>query len=407
MNIFRKPSKRIYLDYASATPVRKEVIKAMEPFWSRTFGNASAIHKEGVAVREAIETARRKLARLLHVKEEGVIFTGSGTESNNIALFGTIESRRRKGVAYEDMEIVSTRLEHPSVLEVLRHVEGWGIAIKYAEVDGDGLVIAESLESLITPKTILVTFAYANSEIGTVQHVGKLSRIARASEKKFGSRIYVHTDAAQAPLWLSCELDKLGVDILSLDAGKCCGPKGVGVLAFRHDVSLHSFMFGGSQEGGLRPGTENAALIVGAVEALSIALENYLQRSAKAEQLRDLFIKDLEAVEGIVLNGSRGSRIANNVNISIPGIDSEFAVISLDQQGIACSTKSACGGAKGDGSTVVKAVTNSDERALSTIRFTLGEGTTQLELAQAAQAVRSHTEKMLAFKANLLQNSQK
>lgn len=406
MSIFKasKVSKRIYLDYASATPVREEVAMIMKPFWSHTFGNASAIHFEGVQAREAIETARTKLARLLHVKEEGVIFTGSGTESNNIAIFGTLENCRKKGIAYEDMEIVSTLLEHPSVLEVLKHVEEWGVTIKYAQVDEEGLIIPQSLESLITSKTVLVTFAYVNSEIGTVQHVGKLSRIVRALEKKHDSRTYVHIDAAQAPLWLSCELDKLGVDILTLDAGKCYGPKGVGVLVFRYGVSLKSFMYGGSQEGGLRPGTENTALIVGAVEALCIAQERYQVRSSDIQELRDPFIKDLESIGGVVLNGSRHSRVANNINISIPGIDSEFAVISLDQKGVACSTKSACGGAKGEGSHVVRAVTGSDERALSTIRFTLGEETTSSELKQAAQIVKEHAEKMLAFKANILQN---
>jgi cysteine desulfurase len=406
MSIFKTP-KRIYLDYASATPLRKEVGEAMKPFWSLQFGNASSIHQEGVKAREAIETARTKLARLLHVKEEGVVFTGSGTESNNIAIFGTLEEHHRKGIAYEDMEIVSTLLEHPSVLEVLRQVQKWGVHVKYAEVDEEGLIVPHSLESLVTPKTVLFSFAYVNSEIGIVQHVGKLARIIRVLEKKYDSRIYVHIDAAQAPLWLSCELDKLGVDVLTLDAGKCYGPKGVGVLAFRYGVSLKGFMFGGSQEGGLRPGTENTALIVGAVEALAIAQEKYQVRSFDVQQLRDSFITELESIEGVVLNGSKESRVANNVNISIPGIDSEFAVIYLDQQGIACSTKSACGGAKGEGSLVVKAITKSEERALSTIRFTLGEETTQEEVMQATKKIKTHIEKMLAFKANLLQNSQK
>lgn len=406
MPIF-KTSKRIYLDYASATPVRKEVNEIMKPFWSLQFGNASAIHHEGVEAREAIETARTKLARLLHVKEEGVVFTGSGTESNNIAIFGTLEEYRKKGIAYEDMEIVSTPLEHPSVLQVLKHVQEWGVQTRYLEVDEEGLILPQSLEALVSPKTVLVTFAYVNSEIGTIQHVGKLARMVRVLEKKYNSRMYVHIDAAQAPLWQSCELDKLGVDVLTLDAGKCYGPKGVGVLAFRYGVSLKSFMFGGSQEGGLRPGTENTALIVGAVEALRIAQEKHQERNSKIQQLRDLFIADLESIEGVVLNGSKISRVANNVNISIPGIDSEFAVISLDQQDIACSTKSACGGAKGEGSSVVKAITHSDERALSTIRFTLGEETTRAELIQTAKTVKAHSEKILAFKANLLQNSQR
>lgn len=407
MKFFSRRTKRIYLDYASATPVRNEVKEVMKPFWSEQFGNASAIHAEGVKAREAIETARTKLARLLHVREDGVIFTGSGTESNNIALFGTVEAHRQKGVAYEDMEIIASPLEHPSISKVLERIASWGVMVKYMDVDENGLIHPQSLELALTKKTILVTFAYVNSEIGTIQHVGKLARIVRASEKEFGSKIIVHTDAAQAPLWLSCELDKLSVDMLSLDAGKCYGPKGIGILAFRHGVALKGYMDGGSQEGGLRPGTENTALIVGAVEALSIAQEQVEVRSARILQLRDAFIDALLQLPGVVLNGSKEDRVANNVNVSILGIDSEFAVITLDTHGVACSTKSACGGAKGDGSAVVYKITGSKERAVSTLRFSLGEETTASDIDTAVRIISAHSQKMLAFKEKLLQNSQK
>jgi cysteine desulfurase len=223
----------------------------------------------------------------------------------------------------------------------------------------------------------------------------------RAFEKESGARILVHTDAAQAPLWLSCALDSLGVDVLSLDAGKCYGPKGVGVLACVHDAHLAPHFFGGDQEGGLRPGTENTGLIVGAAESLCIAQDGYKSRSERATVLRDIFFAQLETIEGVVRNGSQEDRVANNINISIPGIDSEFAVITLDEKGIACATKSACGGARGDGSSVVFAITQDKERATSTLRFSLGEETTIQELEQTGAILKAHVAKIRAALALL------
>jgi len=394
--LFSPKNKRIYLDHAAATPVRKEVLKAMEPYWQSVFGNAGAIHQEGAAAKRAIEEARTSLARVLHVRPEGVVFTGSGTESNNLAIMGIVKALHAKGMAYADMEVVTTSIEHPSVSSTLSELRCWGVSVVTLPLGEDGLVDVSACAKVFTPKTVLVACAYVNSEIGVIEPVGKIARLAKEAARSFGTHIYMHVDAAQAPLWLSCELDKLGADTLALDAGKCYGPKGVGVLAFAHGVSFLPVTFGGAQEGGLRPGTENTPLIVGASKALITAQGGYKERSEKVAKKRNTFIEKLLALEGVFLNGSRTHRVANNINISIPGIDSEFAVIVLDEKGIACSTKSACGGAKGDGSSVVRALTGDEARARSTLRFTLGEETTDAELHTAYVHLRDHLAKTRA-----------
>lgn len=385
--------KRVYLDIASATPVHKAVQKAMAPYFRTNFGNAGSVHYEGQIAHYAIENARQTLARVLRIRSSGIVFTGSGTESNNLAIFGAIQARNKEGIAYTDMEIISTAIEHASVLEALACVASWGVKIIYAPLNEFGTIDIKAFTQHISTKTIFVTFAYANSEIGVVQPVAKLARIVRSHEVKHNTRIYVHIDGAQAPLWLPCALDALLVDIVSLDAGKCNGPKGVGVLAMRHGVSLASHMYGGLQEGGLRPGTENTPLIVGAVKALVMAQDTHQTRSALVAKQRDMFMRMLtETIEGTQVNGSVEERIANNVNVSISGIDAEFAVISLDEAGIACSTKSACGGARGDGSSVILTLTGDATRATSTIRFSLGEGTTLRELSYVTKVLKKHVE---------------
>ena len=401
MKFFTTKKKRIYLDYAAATPVRSAVLAVMQPYDRDLFANPSAIHAQGVAARQAIDTAREKLARTLKIRPSGIIFTGSGTESNNLAILGTVQARHAAGGAYADMEVVATEIEHPSVSQVLVHLTTLGVQVRYVAVDTEGSVHVDALREVLSNKTVLVSFAYVNSEIGTVQEVGKLTRIVRAAEKEYDTRIVVHIDAAQAPLWLPCQLDALQVDILTLDAGKCYGPKGVGVLAMRHGVVLSSVSYGGSQESGLRPATENTGGIIGAVEALCIAQAGYSQRAATTALLRDIAIAQLCNINGVVLNGSSSLRVANNINISIPGIDSEFAVISLDAAGIACSTKSACSGASGDGSAVVQVISGSLERATSTIRFTLGEETSAQELSKTAAVLKQHVLKMRAAQARL------
>lgn len=396
-SLFKVKKKRIYLDYAAATPVRKEVLEAMMPFFSDAYANAGAIHESGRVAKQAIAKARAELATALRIRPSGIIFTGSGTESNNLALLGIVEKKRKDRVSYADMEVVTSAIEHASILSVCEHLESLGVVVHYVGAAEEGIISAKEFESVISEKTVVVAVGYVNSEIGVIQPITKLSRIVRAKEKEFGTTIHMHVDAAQAPLWLPCALDALMCDSLALDAGKCYGPKGVGVLAMRSGVVLNPFYFGGGQESGLRAGTENTPLVVGASLAICIAQKNYKVSSETIEHLREAFFKKLLAIEGVVVNGSRTARVANNVHVSILGIESEFAVVTLSEQGIDCATKSACGGAKGDGSAVVRHIYNDPTRALSTVRFTLGEETTEQEIEYAVSVLKSHVEKTRAF----------
>lgn len=389
--------KRIYMDMAAATPVRKSVFEAMKPYFSDEFANPSAIHKEGQHARRAIEEARTLVGKTLEVKPECVFFTGSGTESNNLAIIGRIEQLVSKGATYSDLEILTTELEHPSVREAMTVLRQKGVGIKMLAVSEEGVISIESLHALLSPKTALVSFSYVNSEIGTIQPVGKLVRAVREYEQLSGKRIPVHLDAAQAPLWLSCQFDRLGADLLALDAGKCFGPKGVGLLIKKRDIELAPVQFGGGQEGGLRPATENVAGIVGAAKALEFAQGNYEVREAEVSEVRDYFFGQVaEQLPQAIVNGAMGDgRVANNVNISIPEIDSEFAVVVLDSKGVAASTKSACSGAGGGESRVVKTISDDAARAKSTLRFTFGSEVTKTDVDRVITILKEHSEKNL------------
>lgn len=391
--------RRIYLDHASATPVVPEVLAAMLPYFTTDFGNGSAIHTEGVRARTAVTIARTLVAKVLQIQPSNVIFTGSGTESNNLALLGLIESARIRGLLYSDMEIITTRIEHPATLRTAEHLASLGVAVHYAPIGSNGKIILSSFRELLSTKTIFVTAGYVNSEIGTIEDIGALARILHGQNKATGGTTLLHVDAAQAPLWLPCALSRTGADLVSLDAGKFGGPKGVGVLARGKNINLTNITHGGGQEGGLRPGTENVAGIVGLAVALELAQQGWQERQTSVLLLRDYFISQLlTMIPAVVVNGATGDdRVANNVNISIPGLDSEFAVVSLDVAGIACSTKSACSSAGGGESVVVKAVTGDSARATSTIRFTLGPNTTKTELDSTVLLLKQHVAEIRLF----------
>ncbi len=385
--------KRIYLDHGAATPLRPSIAKTMRPYEREVFGNASAVHKDGVMARAAIETARGDVGRVLATTTRNIIFTSGGTESNNLAVHGVIEYLSEQGRAYSDMEVITTALEHPSLLAPLEAFERKGVRIVYAPTDSEGSILEQEFKKLITDKTVLVTFAYANSEVGTVQNVKSLSRMVRLWRQEHGGQYpYTHIDASQVPLWLPCKMDSLGIDLMSIDAGKCYGPKSSGVLALRGEVHLAPLLRGGAQEGSLRPGTEHVGLIVGCAAALTIAQDEYEVRASRITKLRDQFITGLQkAFPSLVLNGSRTSRVANNVNISIPGLDGEYAVIGLDHRGIACSTRSACKRGEVGGSHVLRALGLPDDVVFGAIRFSLGEETTEAELRTTVTALREHT----------------
>lgn len=395
MKFLSSDNERIHLDFASTTPVRKEVFDVMKPYFSGKWANASAIYREGVKVREEIEKERERLARTLRVRAGDIVFTSGGTESNNLGLRGYFAHLNKEGVPYSEMEVISTKIEHPSVLETLKHLEGHGITVSYAPVDEDGKIVLSEFQKLLSKKTRLVAFSYVNSEIGTVQDVKKITHTIRKWNDKHKTEVRTLLDACQAPLWLPCELDSLGVDMLTLDAGKCYGPKGVGVLVKRHWIELEPIIFGGGQEGGLRPGTENTALIIGCVEAMVRAQENWEERSESVSKIRDAYtVTILKEVDTAVLNGSSENRVANNINFSIPGIDGEYTVITLDAKGVSASTRSACGAGKGAGSHVVREITGDEARALSTIRLTLGEESLEKDVHKVVKILKDHLKLM-------------
>ena len=267
-----------------------------------------------------------------------------------------------------------------------------GVLVKYVLVTSEGFISEKEFAALLSEKTVLVTFAYVNSEIGVVQEVKALSRAVRLFRKEHTSVYpYMHLDASQAPLYLPCRMDSLGIDLMSIDAGKCYGPKGAGVLAMRGAVNIEPVFFGGSQEGGLRPGTENVGLMVGCAKALEIAQKGYEARASRVGAMRDRFFTLLlKTFPNAVLNGSRAKRIANNLNISIPNVDGEYAVVGLDTRGISASTRSACRGNDDGGSHVIRALGAPEDVVFAAIRFSLSETTSKQEITRAVEALKAH-----------------
>lgn len=397
----KKEQERVYLDWAAASPLLPAAKAAMMPWLDTEWGNASAIHQEGQKARDAVEAARSTVAASLQVRPEFITWTASGTESNNIAILGTVLAEAAKGRMFADMEVITTNIEHPSVMQTMKSLERQGVTVRYVPVSEDGVISQVNLQAALSEKTVLVSVSYINSEVGTIQPLHKISKTIKAAEATFNTDILLHVDAAQAPLWVSCQFTATYADLLTLDAGKCCGPKGVGVLVRSRRAHPTSVQYGGGQEDGLRPGTENVAGIVGAAVAIEWAQTGWRARSESVSSVRDAAIDYLgNEIPEVMVNGatsSSGDRVANNINISIPGLDTEFAAVVLDSHGFAVSTKSACSGAGGGVSTVVKEMTNDTARAESTLRITLGPDTEFKQLQNAATVLKQHTQQMSEY----------
>lgn len=345
----------------------------------KVWANPSAIHEEGVAARKALEAERSRAARHLGVKPEEVYFTSGGTEANATIIQGVLRPLLEKGK--KDVHVVTTAIEHSSVLEALKLFGQHGVKVTYVKPQPSGIVRADDVLAAITPDTALVTVMCANNELGTVQPVSKIGAGIRKIRAKNSVEYPVfHVDASQAPLWLSCELEGMRADAATFDAHKMQGPKGVGALVVRRHVAWEPLMAGGGQERGRRPTTESLPLVAGFAEALSLAVEGREARVKTAMAARDaLFEQILSTLPGSVANGawSKGTddRLPNNVNVSIPGLsgaayDAEYAVLFLDKEGISCSTKSSC--LKGEEESYVVASLGGDSwRARSTLRLSL------------------------------------
>lgn len=368
---------RIYLDNAATTPVDKKVLEAMLPYYSDVFGNPSSPYSYGQEAKKAIEEAREKVAKALGADADEIYFTSGGSESDNWALKGVAYALKNKG-----NHIITTEIEHHAVLHTCRYLEKEGFKVTYLPVDEYGLVKPEDLKKAITDKTILVSIMFANNEIGTIEPVDELVKIAH--EKN----VYFHTDAVQAVGNIPIDVKKLDVDLLSLSAHKIYGPKGVGALYIKNGVKIHSLIQGGTQEKNRRAGTENVPGIVGLGEAIELITKNLDSHINKLTFLRDKLINGiLEKIPYTRLNGHPTKRLPGNVNVSFEFIDGESLILNLDMAGICASSGSACTSGSLEPSHVLLAIGLSKELARGSLRLTIGKDNTEEDIDKVLEAL--------------------
>lgn len=379
--------KRIYLDNAASTSVDERVVDAMAPYWNDNYGNAGGIHLEGVTAKKAIKDVRDNLAKYINAHSDEVIFTSGGTEGNNMAILGVVRELENKGMLINEMHLITTTIEHSSVLEIFQYLEELGAKVSYIGVPENGVVNVQDIENEIKDNTMLISVMMANNEIGTVQPVEEIGKAIVSINKNRNTPIYFHVDASQAGLFFKINTNELHADFITFDGQKVYGPKGVGFLYKKREVSIQPLFIGGNQEFGLRPGTPNTPLIVGLGKAFEILEEEREENNKKMIELRDYFIKQLEEL-GMKINGDKVKRIPSNINVSFVGHDGEFIVVTLDSKGIACSTRSACIGDSKDGSYVVRELGKSKEEYTSSVRFTLSKDTKRKDIDYVVRMVK-------------------
>jgi cysteine desulfurase len=358
-------TRQIYMDHSSTTPVDAAVTEAMLPYFSDRFGNPSSLYSIGREARKAMEDARAKVADLISAKKEEIIFTGSGTESDNLAIKGLAYRNRKKGD-----HIITSSIEHHAVLYTCKYLETRGFKVTYLPVSKEGLVNPADVEDSITSKTILITIMHANHEIGTIQPIEDIGNIAKQKDIPF------HTDAIQTAGKLPVNVDALGVSLLSMSAHKLYGPKGVGALYIRKGTGLEPLLHGGGHERDLRSGTENVPGIVGFGKAAQLAKER-LPEIEKITKLRDSLIKGVLEIKDSYLNGHPEKRLPDNANFRFSFIEGESMILNLDIKGVAASTGSACSSRSLEPSHVLLATGLKHEEAHGSLRFTIGRGNMQ------------------------------
>lgn len=381
--------KRIYMDHSATTPVAPEVLDAMLPYFEEKFGNASSLHSFGLEAKEALESSRETVAKLLGADPEEVIFTSGGTESDNLAL---------KGIAYRNKEkgkhIITTAIEHPAILEVCRKLEKEGFEVTYLPVTKDGFIDLASLEGAVRKDTILISVMHANNEIGTIQPLEEIGKIAAEKD------IYFHTDAVQTAGKIPTDVNRLGVDLLSLSAHKLYGPKGVGALYIRKGTRMESIVQGGGHERGLRSGTENISGIVGLGRAAVLAEETMSAEADRLAKLRDRLAKlVLDEVKDAWINGSMTKRLPSNLNFGFKYVEGESLLLFLDSKGIAVSTGSACSSHKLEPSHVLRALGLSPEECHGSLRITMGRSNTVEDVDYVAQSIAEAVERFRKISA--------
>jgi len=369
---------RIYLDNNATTPVDATVLEAMLPYLSGEFGNASSIHGYGQRARAAGETAREQVAALLNARPQEIVFTSGGTESDNHAIFGVVEPL----LGATPPHIITSSIEHEAVLNTCQALEKQGASVTYLRVSREGRIDLDALRSAIRPETALITVMHANNELGTLQPLEEIGRIAAEQD------IYFHSDAVQSAGKIPVDVQAQRLDLLSLSAHKLYGPKGVGAIYIKSGTRLRQFLYGGHHQRGFRPGTENVAAIVGLGKAAEIARHSLQEEAARIAGLRDRLEQALLAsIPDCRANGAGASRTPNTSNITFSGIEGEALVIALDLKGLACSTGAACSSGAVAPSHVLTAIGLPPSEARASIRFSLGRHTTAAEVDAALEIV--------------------
>lgn len=356
-----------------------QVLAAMQPYFAENFYNPSAMYLAAKTVKAEIEKARETVAHWLGTRPSNIIFTAGGTEANNLALFGIAKK-------YPGSHMVSTALEHESILKPLEQLKQRGWKYTLVPPKSDGVIDPATIAKAITEKTVLVSVMYANNEIGTVQPLKDITAAIaeiRKQRRKTGNLlpVYVHTDACQAAAYLDLHVARLGVDLMTINGGKMYGPKQSGVLYANSRTNLEPIVFGGGQERGFRSGTENVAGIIGLATALNLVQERSQNERTRLTELQDVFIKELaDKIPSSSINGSLHLRLPNNIHITIPGTDNERVVFALDGAGIQCAAGSACTASSEEASHVLKALGLNDEKARASLRFSMGRATTEKDI---------------------------
>ncbi len=391
----KNKKSRIYLDYASATPVLPEVSLAMRKVEKLCIGNPSALHEEGRNAKKIFETARKTIACLLKARSEEIIFTSGATESNNLAILGLYNAVADKyKEAGRTPHIISSSIEHKSVLEVLKQLESKGVLVTYIDPQTDGTLSTKEIRKALTRDTMLVSIMHANNEIGTINDITEIAREVRHARRKLGMTIsgtpYLHTDAVQSANYVSINLEKVEIDLLTLHSPKIYGPAGIGLLYKKKSTPLNPIIFGGGQEEGLRSGRELPILAHGFAEAFKIAIKDMDKEVSRLTKLRDYFFKQIFKIcPESKINGSLENRLPNNVNVCIPDIDSEFAVICMDENGVACSSASTCMNTSEESySYVLEKLYRDKSCAASSLRFTMGRYTTKVEVDECVKILK-------------------
>ena len=376
--------RQVYLDYSATTPVKKEVLDAMLPYFSEFYGNPSSLYAIAGEPKEALAKARKQVADLIGAGEKEITFTSCGTEADNWAVMGAADALKNKG-----NHIITTKIEHHAMLHSCEFLEKHGYEVTYLDVDSEGLVDPAALEAAITDKTILISIMFVNNEVGTVEPIKELAAIAKKHN------ILFHTDAVQALGNMEIDVKELGVDMMSMSAHKIYGPKGIGALYIRKGVRISNYMHGGAQENKKRAGTENTAGIVGfgkAAELARIHLQEHIQHTSS---LRDYLIQQVqEQIDHVYVNGSREHRHPGNANLTFEFIEGEAMLLYLDMNGIAVSTGSACSSASLTPSHVLSAMGVPVERIHGTLRLTVGDMTTKEDIDYVVSTLKNVVNKL-------------